>query len=355
MPAVRKLASCGRRRTGSRRSGERPLSAIPRRVVRPVDFRVSRRCLLLHAFTTVARQRVRPRGRPSRRRPRTARASTRLSTRRVSPLDPCTMHFSFWWSRAFVCVAARPLARPSPTACAGRCWSGRPAPAGRASGAHWTRTATRRVSQIGLGVCPCGVVSIGHGADGLGRARLLTLSSHAFPSHMFCCPIPVLPIAFTVMCESMEAAAAAAEAAATVARPPAEQEADSCAPSHRPAVPVPSPIPPLSRRPFRAPFIPSHPFPVYALLSHPRPSHLFQMCEAIESAAAADEAAATAATPPAEDKAASCVPSHRPTLPNPDFLLSHPRPSHCLYRSVRGHRGGGGGRRGGGDGCDAAR
>ena len=160
-------------------------------------------------------------------------------------------------------------------------------------------------------------------------------SSPPIPSpYMLYCPIPVLPICFKC------------------ARPSSRRRR----PTRRRRRLRRRP---LSARPLRAfrPIVP--PFPTQIFYCHipVLPTACTDLCEAIEVATAAAEAEATAATPPAEQEADSCVPSHRPILPNPGSLLNIlcPRPSHCLYRSVRGHRGGDGGCRGGCDGRDATR
>ena len=121
--------------------------------------------------------------------------------------------------------------------------------------------------------------------------------------------------------------AAAAEAAATAARPPAEQEAESCALHALPSLMFSCPIPVLPHR-----------------------CSTF-LCEALEAAAAAAaEAAATAARTSAEQEAESVALHALPSL-----MFSCPNPALPIL-FVRGPGGsGGGGCRGGGDGCETAR
>ena len=126
--------------------------------------------------------------------------------------------------------------------------------------------------------------------------------------------------------------AAAAEAAATAARPPAEQEADSCNPSHYPALPNTCSIA----------------IPVLTIA-------FTVVCEAIEAAAAAEAAATAARTSAEADPCALHAPRTCSLVTSPPFPC-------VLNLSVLGPRGGGdvcgaarcaGGR--GGLGCDAAR
>ena len=106
--------------------------------------------------------------------------------------------------------------------------------------------------------------------------------------------------------------AAAAEAAATAARPPAEQEAESCALHALPSLMFSCPIPVLPHR-----------------------CSTF-LCEALEAAAAAAaEAAATAARTSAEQEAES-VALH--ALPSLMFSCPQPRPSHFVRARPRRQR-----------------